>query len=393
MRKIVGGLYRNVGLKVADKGRSATWHFQIKFRGKPYSGDTKHTSHEAAKKWLAQYKDNLADKGVGLITQESIPNLEKALDTWCKSKQGQVVDSHINDVRTAIMLHCKDYLGSLISEITNPVVEAIRSKFLSTSGSGYHGAILTHNEGGANNVVKHLKSVIRSNISTSMYDNRPLVEMPFKIEDLEVQESLKGIVWPEQVPDFLVLVRQSRNPHVYTSICLMLCLGLREDEALCARWEAVNWRNHSYVVAGDPAKKISTKTRKSREIPMSEWLEQNLQKSWEAAGRPLTGLMLPTKAGKKHFEGYTAKPIARCARRLGIQNLHPHVLRASFATGHFEVGTELSQIQQMMGHQSPETTLGYIFQRPVDQAISQERLAAKMGLKTKVTHIDIEYQI
>ena len=78
---------------------------------------------------------------------------------------------------------------------------------------------------------------------------------------------------------------------------------------------------------------------------------------------------------------------------MGIQNLHPHVLRASFATGHFEVGTVLSQIQQMMGHASPETTLGYIFQRPVEQAISQERLAEKMGLKATVARFELEYQI
>ena len=62
--------------------------------------------------------------------------------------------------------------------------------------------------------------------------------------------------------------------------------------------------------------------------------------------------------------------------------LHPHRLRASFATTHFEAGTPLSQIQQMMGHEDPETTMRYIVQRPKDQAVAQERVSELMGFKS-----------
>ena len=391
MRKIKNGLYRNVGLK--SGGSSATWHFQFTFRGKQYSGDTKHTSRGAAKAWLDAYKFNLSNKGVGLIPTALMPDLQHALDDWCKAKNGQVVASHIKDVETAITLHCKDYLGYLISEITTPVVERIRTTYLSTVGNGYHGAKLHHTEGGANTVVKHLRSVIGSYISKSMYDDLPLKEMPFKIEDLEAQESLKGVLWPEQVLQFLQHGKRSRHPHAYTAICLMLCLGLREDETLNARWEAVSWRNHTYSVACDRARKITTKSRKSREIAIPDWLEQHLRNLWETAGKPLMGLILPNKKDKKHVAGYTAKPIARCARKMEIQNLHPHSLRGSFATGHFEIGTPLGQIQLMLGHASSDTTLLYISQRPFEQAKAQELLAARMGLNASGAHFELEYQI
>lgn len=391
MRRIKNGLYRNTDLK--SGGQSSTWHFQFTFRGKAYCGDTKHTSRSAAKAWLDAYKFNLANKGVGLIPTALMPDLQHAVDDWCKAKKGQVVASHIKDVETAITLHCQDYLGYPISEITNPVVEAIRANYLATVGDGYHGAKLTHTEGGANTVVKHLRSVIGSNISRSMYDNRPLKQMPFDIEDLVVQESLKGILWPEQVPLFLEYARRSPNPHAYTAVCLMICLGLREDEALSARWEALSWRNHTYSVACDRTQKITTKSRKKREIAIPAWLEQHLRDLWKSAGMPLTGLILPNQKGRKHVAGYTAKPIARCALKMEIQNLHPHSLRASFATGHFEVGTPLGQIQLMLGHASSDTTLLYISQRPFEQARAQELLAARMGLYSSLAHCELEYQI
>ena len=67
---------------------------------------------------------------------------------------------------------------------------------------------------------------------------------------------------------------------------------------------------------------------------------------------------------------------------------HLHGLRASFATTHFEAGTPLSQIQQMMGHSDPETTMGYIVQRPRDQAAAQERVSELMGFKVQESPTD-----
>jgi len=49
-----------------------------------------------------------------------------------------------------------------------------------------------------------------------------------------------------------------------------------------------------------------------------------------------------------------------------IDGLHPHSLRATFATAHWEAGTPLSQITAMLGHRDPNTTMIYINQRPRD---------------------------
>lgn len=63
-----------------------------------------------------------------------------------------------------------------------------------------------------------------------------------------------------------------------------------------------------------------------------------------------------------------------------IHGLHPHVLRATFATAHWEAGTPLSLITAMLGHEDPQTTMGYIRQRARDAKKAQTKVAESMGL-------------
>jgi integrase len=389
MPKLKNGLYKP---ERRTPGKTVTWHFQIRFQGKAYGGDTGQTAHAVAKEWLAAYRANLAKQAIGWIVPEDVPTLEAALAQWVFLRSGQVSDYHLQAVQTSVLVHCGKHLKKRLTEITNPVVESIRSDYLSHTGKGFRGATHTHTSGGANTVVKHLRLLLRSFISTSMYDVRPLKEMPFDVQDLPSQEEAGSVLWPEQVPEFLSKAQGSCTPDAYTAIVLMLLLGLREDEALSSRWECVSWTTAEYVITGDRALNLSTKNRRTRRIPINSWLLNHLKQRWEQAGKPKAGLLLCQRKGTKRSRGYTRKPVALCAKALGLHRFHPHALRRAYATGHFEAGTPLSQLQQMMGHSSTETTLEYIIQRPYKQAEAQESLADRMGLVAK-SHPEIEYCI
>jgi integrase/recombinase XerC len=157
---------------------------------------------------------------------------------------------------------------------------------------------------------------------------------------------------------------------------MMVGLGMREDEALHARWEWIDWRRRVMVLT-------KTKNREAREVPIPDWLMEHL-----AALHPVTptlGLVIPDHDEKgqprPHTRMLTTKPIARASTELKLGHLTPHALRRTFATAHFETGTPLSQIQQMLGHQDPETTMRYILQRPKAQAEAQAKVAEAMGFK------------
>ncbi len=86
------------------------------------------------------------------------------------------------------------------------------------------------------------------------------------------------------------------------------------------------------------------------------------------------------------YRGLTKNAIRSAGDRLGIPGLHPHRLRATFATAHFEAGTTIQQIRLTMQHDKPQITLRYIETRQKVAVKAQARAAAAMGFANKNTH-------
>ena len=365
--------------------KTKTWHYEFKFEGFGHQkGDTGHALEKPARDWLAAFKANLKKRQVGLQPDGPALTLGKALEEWRKAHQGVTSDRHVVNVTRAVELHATALLSTPIDAITLRDLEELRSAYLKGEGFGHNQARLTHTEGGANKVLFHLRLVL------SWCGKHGLGPRTVpKLEPLPAQEGAQGVVWPEQVQAFLAeawkggidhKAKIRLLPHSATALCLMLGLGLRENEALGARWEWLDTRRQVYVVG-------RAKSRRLREVPLPGWLLRHLVNLRATQGNPARGLILPAGLdddGQQiaHVPGFTTKPVARCAALLKISGLTPHRLRATFATTHFEMGTPLSQIQQMLGHRDPATTMGYIIQRPKDQAEAQERVAQAMGFES-----------
>ena len=376
-----GGLYWSDHTK--------TWHYEFRRQGRKYNGDTGiGSTRDLATKWLLKFKETLAARRVGLELAQEVPTLREALEAWEEANHGVVEPRHIVNMRCAILEHCKRALQLPLNEIDNETVETIRTAYLNSKGRGYRTgqtweAEREHSSGGANTVVKMLSSLIGWAIARKTMG---IQSRPFKLTALRAHERPEGIIWPERVQEAITEAdkggydwasdKPDKNPpHSATAIRLMLGLGLRESEALRARWEHLDLRRQVYIVS-------KTKNRKLREVPVPAWLLKHLESI-----RPTDvkrGLVLPAESNPdgtqlQHHKTFTAKSVDRIAVNLEIEGLTPHRLRATFATTHYEAGTPLSQIQQMMGHSDPATTMKYIVQRPKDQASAQNRVAELMG--------------
>jgi integrase len=292
--------------------------------------------------------------------------------------KGSATDLHIKNVGDVLRLHLQQLLPLPLDQITTELVEDARTAYLGTVGvgsrPGHKGTWdLPHTKAGANKVVQNLGSVLGWAV------RRGIIEaMPYKLPRLKPKEDIKAVLWPEQVVQFVHVAGRGRRalhhafPHSLTTMLFMLELGLRENEALDARWERLDLRRKVYMCPG--------KNQGVREIPVPDYLLDHLARVLGPTTAMPRGLILSAEDGQGHAGQFTLHPVARCGLALGIVGLTPHRLRASFATCHFEDGTPLSQIQQMMGHEDPETTMGYIIQRPRDQAEAQERVARRQGL-------------
>jgi integrase len=284
------------------------------------------------------------------------------------------------NVRTALALHLKSLLHLQLHQIDNQVVEDARTDYLNCKGIGHRPGQegeweLGHTLGGANKLVQHLSSVVGWAVRRGT-----LPAMPFKLPKLKPEPKVKPVLWPELTQSLLAEAARGRRypgqafPHSETAMRLQLQLGLREDEALGARWEWLDRRRQCYTVG-------ENKSRTIREIHVPAALLDHLDRVLGPTTARPTGLIIPAEDGKPHGPGFTAKPVERCGLVAGIPGLHPHRLRASFATAHFEAGTDIGTIQKMLGHEDQETTWRYIVQRPKDQALAQERVALLQGFQ------------
>ena len=76
------------------------------------------------------------------------------------------------------------------------------------------------------------------------------------------------------------------------------------------------------------------------------------------ASKPTPAVFLNSRGGRLSRQSIH-KMVARAGRQIGVENLHPHTLRHSFATHMLQGGADLRVIQEILGHSDISTTQVY----------------------------------
>nr|WP_243183476.1 tyrosine-type recombinase/integrase [Anaerosolibacter carboniphilus] len=137
-------------------------------------------------------------------------------------------------------------------------------------------------------------------------------------------------------------------------IALMLDSGLRRNEVLELDFDNVHFTQNVIKVSG--------KGQKERIVPLGLHTKKMLMKYMNGY-RPM-----PEYETKRLFIDQEKKPLTddaikmffqRLAKKTGIERLHPHMLRHTFATKYLINGGDIFSLQQILGHTSLEMVRRY----------------------------------
>ncbi|MEK9752555.1 MAG: site-specific integrase [Rhodospirillaceae bacterium] len=135
--------------------------------------------------------------------------------------------------------------------------------------------------------------------------------------------------------------RRKTSPHVVALLYLLIYTGARLSEIVNARWSDL--RGDTLILRDH---KTAGKTGDARVIHLPPQAVAELDALPRTSGT-LTGIANPHKLWEA------------VRREAGCPDLRIHDLRHSFASAALAAGVELSQIGELLGHRSAQTTKGY----------------------------------
>jgi len=166
---------------------------------------------------------------------------------------------------------------------------------------------------------------------------------------------------PKKLPEVLSkdeikkIIESIKNPKHSFMIMLMYSAGLRVSELLNLKVKDLELdKGYGYIRNG--------KGRKDRLIILSKKLIPGLKRIIELQGLNENDLIFKSNRNKKYSQRTIQQIIKKAAIKAEInrwKGVHPHTLRHSFATHLIENGYDVTNVQTLLGHKSPETTLIY----------------------------------
>jgi len=132
---------------------------------------------------------------------------------------------------------------------------------------------------------------------------------------------------------------------------LMYACGLRVSELVCLKVSDLNFPEKTGYIK-------KAKGKKDRIFNIPEFLAEELQDQAESQRKSGREYVFTGKNGKLSTRNIQ-KIVSSAAKRAGLQDVHCHTLRHSFATHLLEENVDIRKIQELLGHADLSTTQIY----------------------------------
>jgi len=329
---------------VALYKRGRVWQMSFVYGGKRYRKST-----ETEDRKLAQ---RIYDKVKGQVAEgkwfERLPGEDKTFEDMVRKFAEESIPQRSNAVYTSVLGTLSKVFNGPLTSITPNVVNKFKRDL---RDKGEKSASINHK-------IRILKRMF--NVSTNEW--AWFKENPIKFVHLESGEA-KRDRWVTAKEEEVIL---SYSPHWLKEIVIFdLNTGLRLSELCNLRIPHVDLFKRTIPI-------VESKNDEPRIIPLNQRafgiLKEKLKVRciscdhvFQLDGKPL----------KKHIIQFAFRGVCLAT---GIEDLHFHDLRHSFATRLVQAGEDLYKIQKLLGHKSPNMTQRYSHHSPESLRSSVETL-------------------
>ena len=232
-------------------------------------------------------------------------------------------------------------------------------------------------QGATDNTRKRIVRTIRTILQSACEENI-LMKNPARKVDVEAIPKPKKVLNTNQASLLLSEARRLDHPF-YHHWAFALLSGMRSGEMYSLRWTDVDLVTGNICIHSSWSNKDgyhSTKTRKSRILPISDDLKKLLLelKNLGPFSETLIGLngskdvfidlVLPRNSRWRH--GEQALMTRDFCQAIDITSVKFHDLRSTFITNLLAQGASLPQVMSIVGHSDVEITNGYLRLAGVD---------------------------
>jgi integrase len=172
-------------------------------------------------------------------------------------------------------------------------------------------------------------------------------------------QGVKQLKIPQMRPVFLTkeefaqVTATITQPWFRELVTFAVMTMMRAGEIVNLSWESVDLPNK--VIQVENTVDFRTKSRRSRTIPMNDWVYQLL-----CACADRSGYVFRFPDGRKLNIHYLSKKFKGYVKASGIrQDIHFHSLRHTGASWLVQSGASIYAVQRLLGHSNIQVTMGY----------------------------------
>lgn len=205
------------------------------------------------------------------------------------------------------------------------------------------------------NILSTLHKILMSAVAWKKLDKMPVFP--------KVKAAKSEWDWLTKEESALLLMA-ARTDEERALLTFALKTGARAGEQLALEWGDIDFQNRIIKIQRSIYKGEvgATKTGKDRKIALAPSLAEVLKKI-----RHLRGPLVFCDADGKHLKNWHLKTLLRrCLRSAGLRQVRWHDLRHSFASQLVQMGVNLNQIRDWLGHSNIAMTLRYSHLAPTD---------------------------